>query len=121
MDEARQFVAAIVRHDPEGLARPLSPTVDFKGLTPGRLWEASSPQGVVDVVLGHWFGEKDRIVELLGVVEDEVADTRRIGYRFALENPDGAHVAEQQAYYRTGPDGIGHLRIMCSGYRPRTL
>lgn len=120
MDEARQFVDAIVRHDAAALARTMSPTVDFKGLTPGRLWEASSPDGVVDAVLGHWFEEKDRIVELLDLVEDEVADTHRIAYRFALQNPDGAYVAEQQAYYRTGPTGIEHLRIMCSGYRPRT-
>lgn len=109
-----------MHHDPEEMVAALSPTVDFKGLTPGRLWEASSPDGVVDAVLGHWFRARDRVVELLHLTEDQVADTRRIQYRFALENPEGSFVAEQQAYYRTGSQGIEHLRIMCSGYRPRT-
>ena len=33
-------------------------------------------------------------------------------------NDDGSYVAEQQAYYR-GDETIEHLRIMCSGFRPR--
>ena len=116
---ARSFVDAIAAHDEDALRGSLAPDVDFKGLTPGRLWEADSPDGVRDVVLGHWFEEHDRVSAVRDVTEGEVGDTRRIGYRLDLECPDGPYVVEQQAYYRTGPDGIDHLRIVCSGFRPR--
>lgn len=116
----RRFVDAIVSRDHDALRACLSPNVDFKGLTPGRLWEADSPDGVHDVVLETWFEEHDRIVDVSEVREGQVADTAHISYRFDLETPGGPHVAEQQAYYREGADGIAHLRIMCSGFRPRT-
>ena len=114
----RRFVDALVSRDPDSLRACLSPDVDFLGLTPGRLWEASSPDGVVEVLLGSWFEEQDRVVAVAEVSEGEVADTARILYRLDLELPAGPHVTEQQAYYREGPDGIVHLRIMCSGFRP---
>ena len=47
-----------------------------------------------------------------------VADTSHVSYRFDLATPGGSYVAEQQAYYR-GTDVIEHLRVMCSGFRPR--
>ena len=49
---------------------------------------------------------------------EAVADTAHVSYRFDLSNDDGSYVAEQQAYYR-GSETIEHLRIMCSGFRPR--
>ena len=118
---ARAFVAAIAARDEEALRGSLAPDVDFKGLTPRKLWEADSPDGVRDVVLGHWFEEQDRVTAVRDVTEGEVADTARIGYRLELECPDGPYVAEQQAYYRAGPQGIDYLRIMCSGFRPRVV
>ena len=115
----RQFADAIASRDSAALTEVLAPGVDFKGLTPGRLWEASSPAGVLDVVLGHWFEEQDRVSALADVSEGQVGDTSRIGYRLDLECPDGPFVAEQQAYWRAGPGGITYLRIVCSGFRPR--
>ena len=116
---ARSFVDAIATRDEDALRGSLAPDVDFKGLTPGTFWEADSPDGVRDIVLGHWFEEHDRVTAVRDVTEGEVADTMRIGYRLDLECPDGPHVVEQQAYYRTGPGGIDYLRIVCSGFRPR--
>jgi hypothetical protein len=116
---ARRFVDAIVAHDEDALRGSLAPDVDFKGLTPGRLWEADSPDGVRDIVLGHWFEEQDHVSAVADVTESEVGDTARIGYRLDLELPDGPYVAEQQAYYRSGSEGIDYLRIMCSGFRRR--
>lgn len=116
---ARSFVDAIAARDEDALRGSLAPHVDFKGLTPRRLWEADSPDGVRDVVLGHWFEEHDRVTAVRDVTEGEVADTARIGYRFDLELPDGPYVVEQQAYFRSGPQGIDYLRIMCSGFRRR--
>ena len=116
---ARSFVDAIVARDEEALRGSLASKVDFKGLTPGRFWEADDPGGVRDVVLGHWFEDQDKVVAVRDVTEGQVADTLRIGYQLDLECPDGPYVVEQQAYYRTGPDGIDYLRIVCSGFRPR--
>ena len=117
---ARSFVDAIVARDEDALRGTLAPGVDFKGLTPGRLWEADDPDGVLDVVFGHWFEEHDKVTGVADLTEGEVGDTSRIGYQLDLELPDGPYVVEQQAYYRTGPAGIDYLRIVCSGFRPRS-
>lgn len=74
---------------------------------------------MVEAVLGSWFGDTDRIEQVVDVQDGEdVADTARVSYRFDLSNPDGDFVAEQQVYYRGG-ESIEHLRVLCSGYRPR--
>ena len=113
-----RFVAAIAAHDRAALQDVLAEDVDFKGLTPGRFWEASSPGEVEDVVLGHWFEESDHIDEVQAVTTDTVADTERVGYRFHITNGDGPHVVEQQLYYRADGERISYARIVCSGYRP---
>lgn len=114
-----RFAQAIAAKDEAALRALLSAEVDFKGLTPGRLWEGTGPDDVVDTVLGHWFEESDTIERVVDVSErDDVADTAHVSYRFDLANADGAFVAEQQAYYR-GTDTIEHLRVMCSGFRRR--
>ncbi len=89
------------------------------GLTPRKLWTANDPDGVDDVVFGHWFEEQDRVAGVVAVEEDRVADTARVGYRLDLETPDGSYVVEQQAYYRTEGDRISYLRVVCSGFRER--
>ena len=55
---------------------------------------------------------------LRAVLADDVADTSHVSYRFDLRTPGGSFVAEQQAYYRGGQT-IEHLRVMCSGFRPK--
>ena len=35
-------------------------------------------------------------------------------------NPDGPFVVEQQAYYEERDGRIGWMRVICSGFRPRT-
>src|SRR5690349_13836620 len=111
----RRFAQAIADKDEAGLRDLLADDVDFKGLTPGRVWEGDSPDDVVATVFGHWFEPADRIVAVDDVTDGEtVGDTARVSYRFDLENPDGTYVVEQQAYYR-GNGRIEHLRVMCSG------
>ena len=110
---------AIAAKDEVALRALLADDVDFKGLTPGRLWEGTGPDDVVRTVFGSWFEESDRVDRVIDITDgDHVADTAHVSYRFALTNPDGSFVAEQQAYYR-GAKAIDHLRIMCSGFRPR--
>ena len=110
---------AIAAKDEAALRGLLADDVDFKGLTPGRVWEGTGPDDVVEAVFGSWFGPSDTIERVVDVAErDPVADTAHVSYRFDLSNAKGTYVAEQQAYYRGG-DSIEHLRIMCSGFRPR--
>ena len=110
---------AIAAKDEAALRGLLADDVDFKGLTPGRVWEGTGPDDVVEAVFGSWFGPSDTIERVVDVAErDPVADTAHVSYRFDLSNATGTYVAEQQAYYRGG-DSIEHLRIMCSGFRPR--
>ena len=63
MDESagKRFVAAVAAHDADALREVLAPDVDFRGLTPGRAREAHDPDGVVEAVLGSWFGDSDHI------------------------------------------------------------
>ena len=110
---------AIAAKDEAALRGLLADDVDFKGLTPGRVWEGTGPDDVVEAVFGSWFGPSDTIERVVDVAErDPVADTAHVSYRFDLSNAKGTYVAEQQAYYRGG-DSIEHLRVMCSGFRPR--
>ena len=110
---------AIAAKDEAALRGLLADDVDFKGLTPGRVWEGTGPDDVVEAVFGSWFGPSDTIERVVDVAErDPVGDTAHVSYRFDLSNATGTYVAEQQAYYRGG-DSIEHLRVMCSGFRPR--
>jgi hypothetical protein len=114
-----EFVAAIAKRDRGGLRSLLSEDVDFKGLTPGRLWEAEDVDGVDAIVFGRWFEEHERITAVTHVEIGEVAGVDRVGYRFELETPDGPRVVEQQAYFKVRDDRIVHMRLVCSGFRVR--
>ena len=114
-----RFAHAIAAKDESALRVLLADDVDFKGLTPGRVWEGSGPDDVVRTLFGSWFEESDEIVAVLDVSDGEsVADTAHVSYRFDLANEEGTFVAEQQAYYR-GDAVIEHLRVLCSGFRQR--
>jgi hypothetical protein len=117
--EAR-FVAALAARDLAQVASLLHPEVDFRGMTPGRFWEASTATQVVDEILRSWYEDRDQIDEVLQVETAWVADRERVGYRLAVSNPDGRFLVEQQAYYQTSNGSITWMRIMCSGWRPVT-
>jgi hypothetical protein len=112
------FAEALSNKDFDTVAELLHPEVDFRGLTPGRNWEAHNPQEVVDGILTQWFEPSDEIDELLGVETDAVADRQRVGYRFRVHNPDGTYIVEQQAYLEERDGKIGWMRVLCSGFRP---
>ena len=114
-----RFADAIAAHDVAAMSELLADEVEFRGMTPSTFWEASSPAEVVEVVLGDWFTETDHIVAASRAEADPVSDTRHVGYRFDIDNEDGARVVEQQAYYRDEDGRIVWMRIVCSGYRDR--
>lgn len=113
-----QFAAAVAAKDADAVRALVTDDVDFKGLTPGRLWEGGSPDELL-VAIGQWFEPQDHIDELVEVVDgDPVADTEHVAYRLRVTTPDGPHAVAQQAYYRVDDDRISYLRVMCSGFRP---
>ena len=117
----RRFAEAIAGRNEDALRALLADDVDFRGLTPRKFWEATSPDEVTEVVFGNWFEEQDRIDAVTVLDEgDDVGDTHRVAYRFDLTTPDGPHVVEQQAYYRERDDRLVFVRLVCSGFRPRT-
>jgi ketosteroid isomerase-like protein len=113
------LATAVAAKDHDAVRALLAPDVDFRALTPGRPWEATSADGVVEVLFGSWFEDQDEILALLALdTGDPVEDTQRVAYRLALRTPDGYFTAEQQAYFRTDGGRITHLRMLCSGFRP---
>jgi hypothetical protein len=114
---AEQFARGVAAKDNDLVRNLLHPQLDFRAMTPGRVWEATSPEGVIDA-LNSWFEDTD-IIQGIDLLEtDAFADRQRVGYRLTVRNEDGQNLVEQQAYLSERDGQIGWLRIMCSGYRP---
>ncbi len=111
------FARAVAAKDHARIRELLHPLLDFRAMTPGRIWEASGPEQVLDA-LGTWFDDSDDIESLTALETDAFADRQRVGYRLSVRNGEGLHLVEQQAYFTPRDGRIGWLRIMCSGYRP---
>ena len=112
------FARRLAAKDRSGLLEVLAPDIDFRGMTPGRFWEASTPEGVLEVVFGSWFADSDHIEQLVSVDSDRVVDRGHVRYRVLVRNDAGPHLVEQHAYFDESDGRIGWLRVMCSGYRP---
>ena len=110
------FAHAIATKDMAGVIELLHPELDFRAMTPGRIWEADGPSDVV-TALQDWFDDDDVIEGVDTLETDGFADRERVGYRLRVRNNDGLQLVEQQAYLSTRDGRIGWLRIMCSGYR----
>ena len=112
------YAQALAAKDAGALRALLHPEVDFRGMTPARFWEATGPGEVLQVLFGSWFEDKDEIRSLEHVDTDAFADRERVGYRFAIENPEGRFLVEQQAFLTERNGRIGWMRVACSGFRP---
>ena len=113
----RRFVEALAARDRDRLTAVLHPHVDFRGMTPNRVWDAEDPAAVLDIVLGNWFDPSDRLDEVVLVESDTFADREQLRFRFKGNNADGPFVVEQQAYLSERDDRIGWMRVVCSGFR----
>jgi hypothetical protein len=112
------FAHALAAKDGAALADLMHPEIDFRGMTPGRVWEGGTPDAIVSDVLWQWFEDSDEIEGVEHVETDAFADRERVGYRFRVRNPDGRFIVEQQAYLGERDGRIGWMRVMCSGFRP---
>ena len=113
-----QLAHAIAARDAETLTGLFSTPVTFAGVTPRRLWDADTPGGVTDIVLGTWFSPDKRITDLISVDADTVGDVAKVSYRMAVDLQTGPSVIEQVAYYDEQDGLITNIRILCSGFRP---
>ncbi len=113
------FADALGHEDFETVHGLLHARIDFRGLTPGRAWEASGSSEVINDVLRKWFDDSDQLAEIEAVHTDSFADRERVAYRFRGENQDGPFVVEQQVYYTEKDGQINWMRILCLGFRPR--
>lgn len=114
-----QFARALAAKDCAEMRALLADQIDFQALTPGRHWQASSASQLAEeIILGHWFGAGDDIVELCSVAVGRVARREHVAYRVRVRRADADYLVEQQAYYETDGPVMTWLRILCSGYQP---
>ena len=116
------FAHALVAKDSARMRGLFADRIDFQALTPGRHWQASSPEKAVDdIILGVWFGPDDDIHELRSVTCGQVCDRESVTYRLAVTRNHQEYVVEQHAYYESDGTQITWIRVLCSGYRPESL
>jgi hypothetical protein len=110
------FVDAIVAQDVAGAVALLHPEIDFRAMTPNRIWEAEGPAGV-EAVFREWFEDPDEDVQGIEATEPvSIQGMVRVGWLVRISDVEGAHVFEQQAYVRERDAQIGWMRVMCTGW-----
>jgi hypothetical protein len=115
---ATAFVDAIVGRDLARAVALLHPDIDFRAMTPNRVWEADDPAGV-EAVLRAWLEDPDEDVHRIEATEpSSLVDRVRVGWLVHISDADGPHMFEQQAYVRERDTQIEWLRVICSGWIP---
>jgi hypothetical protein len=90
-DLALRLIAALAARDAAALRSLFGSEVDFRGLSPSRVWEPCTPDVLIhDVILGAWFEAGDMIRRVDWVHESQVGSRVRIGYRLQVSNASGA-------------------------------
>ena len=114
---ATEFVAALAALDLARARDLLHDDIDFRAMTPNRIWEADGPDDVA-AILREWFADPDEEVHAVEPTDPvAVEDTLRVGWRVRGADEDGPFVYEQQAYVREGDGRVAWMRVFCSGYR----
>jgi hypothetical protein len=117
---ATAFADAIVARDLAAATALLDPEIDFRAMTPNRIWEADGRAGV-EKVLREWFEDPDEQVHGLEATQPtSIEGTLRVGWLVRISDADGPHVFEQQAYVRERDGQIEWMRVICSGWIPVT-
>jgi hypothetical protein len=115
---AGAFAEAIAGRDIGRAAALLHPDIDFRAMTPNRVWEAAGTADV-EATFREWFEDPD---EDIGSIEAtppvSLEGTERVGWLVHISDADGPHIFEQQAYVRERDGRVGWMRVMCSGWIP---
>jgi hypothetical protein len=115
---ASAFVDAITTRDVSGAVALLHPEIDFRAMTPNRIWEAEGSAGVGEI-LREWFEDPDEEVHGISATEPvSLESTVRVGWLVHISDADGPHIFEQQAYVRERDARIDWMRVICSGWIP---
>jgi hypothetical protein len=118
-DLALRLIAALAARDAAALRSLFGSEVDFRGLSPSRVWETCTPDVLIhDVIFGAWFEAGDMIRRVDWVHESQVGSRVRIGYRLQVSNASGCFTVEQQAFLDVTDGKITWLRVLCSGFIP---
>jgi ketosteroid isomerase-like protein len=113
-----EFVDAIVARDLARARGLLHDEIDFRAMTPNRIWEADGPADVENA-LRQWLADPDEEIDGIEATDAAtVEDTARVGWRVRGSGDDGPFVFEQQAYARERDGRIAWLRVFCTGQRP---
>jgi hypothetical protein len=114
----QEFAQTLLAKDWRHLESLLGNVIDFRGLTPGRSWEASSSKELIDAVFTQWFEPSDDIYQILSITNDAINQRQRVVYRFRVRNPQDDYVCEQTAYFDEVEGKIIKLSILCTGFLP---
>ena len=117
---ATAFVDAIVARDVSRAVALLHPEIDFRAMTPNRIWEAAGPADV-EAILRAWFEDPEEEISAVEATPPvRLEDRTRVGWLVHISDADGPHVFEQQAYIRERDGQVGWMRAICSGWIPLT-
>jgi hypothetical protein len=110
-----EFASALVAGDYDRIRGLLAADIDFRALGPSLVWEATTPDEVIEVLREWKAGAIDE--ELEEIETGAVADRRRLGYRWHGRDEEGPFVSEHQAFLEERDDRIAWMRVVCSGMR----
>ena len=96
----------------------LDPEIDFRALTPGRFWEASSGAGTGRRVISGRGSKLTTASMRSRTCRPARSDRTGSATGSASPMPMASFLVEQQAYFDVENDRISWLRILCSGYVP---
>ena len=97
---ADAFVDAVITRDFAEARSLLHDEIDFRAMTPRRIWEADGPSDV-EAHLRNWVADPEEEVSRIEATEPgAVEDTLRVGWRVHVRNAEGLMTFEQQAYLR---------------------
>ena len=84
--------------------------MDFRALTPRRVWETRTPDALIDeLILGSWFEPGDVIQRIESVQHGQLSTRTRIGYRLRVESAGQTYTVEQQAFCDLAGDPRAHV------------
>lgn len=137
----RAFVESLVERDLTRTASLFHPDLSFRGLTPGRFWQAEPPiiESAISILEKWFFEDDDGLSDILRfhverVGPDRLGDRFKLSYSFEAKSPvmseyfgrwdlerpppDADWVVEQEAYYDVKDDKIVWMIVLCGGYHP---
>jgi len=69
-----RFASALLARDWDGVKAIMDPAVQFRGLTPSRVWEAKSADDVVAQVFSQWYEGRDDAYKVLDIAAGQLGE-----------------------------------------------